>query len=167
MSTFTELLAAARTAEPGDRIDLRDPLATHGAIAIDAMIDWLDDPRLAAFAIRVIERVATLSSDDSLSKPAIVALRGVDRTIVSEAIGVDIAAALDRLSAGPRSPVTRGRQGFGDEYVATGEPPPAQGPCDISNRDGSACQNPGRHWVEGRWSCTTHFKALTRRGHAT
>ena len=54
-----------------------------------------------------------------------------------------------------------------DVYVATGHPPPAQGPCGIPNADGSVCHNPGRHPVRGVWSCTTHYKALTRRERTT
>ena len=52
------LLAQAQTAAPMDRIELRDPIAAYGELAIDAMTDWLGDPRLAAFAIRVLERRA-------------------------------------------------------------------------------------------------------------
>jgi hypothetical protein len=55
-------------------------------------------------------------------------------------------------------------------YMASGDPPPAMGPCDVPNRDGTRCHNPGRHPVsqgsrEG-WSCTTHYKMLTRAGRA-
>jgi hypothetical protein len=51
------LLADARDADPGHRIDWRDPIAAHGAAAIEAVSPWLRDPALAAFAIRVIARV--------------------------------------------------------------------------------------------------------------
>lgn len=50
------LLADARDADPAHRIDLRDPIAAHGAAAIEAVSPWLKDPTLAAFAIRVIAR---------------------------------------------------------------------------------------------------------------
>ena len=52
-----ELLAQARQAEPLDRITFRDPIAAYGTTAIDVMTDWLADLRLAAFAIRVLERI--------------------------------------------------------------------------------------------------------------
>jgi hypothetical protein len=51
------LLAEAREADPANRIDWRDPIAAHGAAAIEAVGPWLKDPALAAFAIRVIARV--------------------------------------------------------------------------------------------------------------
>lgn len=51
------LLAEARDADPAHRIDWRDPIAAHGAAAIEAVGPWLKDPTLAAFAIRVIARV--------------------------------------------------------------------------------------------------------------
>ncbi len=50
------LLADARGADPAHRIDWRDPIAAHGAAAIEAVSPWLKDPSLAAFAIRVIAR---------------------------------------------------------------------------------------------------------------
>ena len=78
------LLAQAQTAAPMDRIDLRDPIAAYGEQAIDAMTDWLGDPRLAAFAIRVLERIAR----EPANREAVVAtLAAVDQ---------------DQLGAGPR-----------------------------------------------------------------
>jgi hypothetical protein len=50
------LLVDARGADPAHRIDWRDPIAAHGAAAIEAVSPWLKDPNLAAFAIRVITR---------------------------------------------------------------------------------------------------------------
>jgi hypothetical protein len=50
------LLVDARGADPAHRIDWRDPIAAHGAAAIEAVSPWLKDPHLAAFAIRVITR---------------------------------------------------------------------------------------------------------------
>jgi hypothetical protein len=50
------LLADARDADPAHRIDFRDPIAAHGAEAIEAVTPWLKDLTLAAFAIRVIAR---------------------------------------------------------------------------------------------------------------
>ena len=46
--TLDALIAAAREAEPGDRIGLRDAIAKYGDEAIDAMRDLLVDRRLAA-----------------------------------------------------------------------------------------------------------------------
>jgi hypothetical protein len=50
------LIAQAESADPVHRIDLRDPIAAHGAAAIEAVTPWLKVPNLAAFAIRVIAR---------------------------------------------------------------------------------------------------------------
>ena len=55
-AVLTALLADARNADPAHRIDWRDPIAAHGAAAIEAVTPWLKDPSLAAFAIRVIAR---------------------------------------------------------------------------------------------------------------
>jgi hypothetical protein len=51
------LLEEARSAGPGQRIEWRDPIASYGERAIVAVKPWLEDPIMAAFAIRVIERV--------------------------------------------------------------------------------------------------------------
>jgi hypothetical protein len=56
VADLTGLLARARRAGPGHRIEWRDPIAAHGRPAIEAIRPWLAEPRLAAFAIRVIER---------------------------------------------------------------------------------------------------------------
>jgi hypothetical protein len=54
---LSDLLERAEAADPAHRIDLRDPIAAHGAAAIEAVAPWLKVPTLAAFAIRVITRV--------------------------------------------------------------------------------------------------------------
>ena len=64
------LLERARTAEPGDRILLRDPIAAFGEAAIDPMADWLGDVRLAAFAIRTLDQIAR----DPALRPAVIAV---------------------------------------------------------------------------------------------
>jgi len=56
-AALATLLARAEGADPANRIDLRDPIAAHGAAAIEAVAPWLKEPALAAFAIRVIARV--------------------------------------------------------------------------------------------------------------
>jgi len=53
-----ELLIGAGESPPDTRIEFRDPIARHGPAAVAAMSPWLRDPRLAAFAIRVIRRAA-------------------------------------------------------------------------------------------------------------
>jgi hypothetical protein len=51
------LLDRARIAGPLDCIEFRDPIVACGERALDAMTDWLADPRHAAFAVRVLERI--------------------------------------------------------------------------------------------------------------
>ena len=46
-----DLLRAAATAQPGVRIEFRDRLAAHGAMAIPTLAEWLPDPRLGAGAL--------------------------------------------------------------------------------------------------------------------
>jgi len=65
------LLDRARDASPNDRIDLCDEIAARGPQAIDAMVQWLADPDLWRFAVRVIGRAADLGSREA----AVVALR--------------------------------------------------------------------------------------------
>jgi len=53
------LLAQAKAASPDRRIEFRDPIATHGEEAIDAVGPWLLDPLLGSFAVRVIEKTTS------------------------------------------------------------------------------------------------------------
>lgn len=69
------LLSRAERADPAHRIDLRDPIAAHGAAAIEAVTPWLKVPTLAAFAIRVIARAGL----DGEREAAQAALRGARR----------------------------------------------------------------------------------------
>jgi hypothetical protein len=71
------LLADARQADPTHRIDLRDPIAAHGAAAIEAVGPWLKEPALAAFAIRVIARAGLGGERET----ALAALRGARRRL--------------------------------------------------------------------------------------
>jgi hypothetical protein len=71
------LLADAREADPAHRIDLRDPIAAHGAAAIEAVGPWLKEPTLAAFAIRVIAR----AGQDGERDMALATLRGARRRL--------------------------------------------------------------------------------------
>jgi hypothetical protein len=71
------LLADARAADPVHRIDLRDPIAAHGAAAIEAIGPWLKEPAFAAFAIRVIAR----AGQDGERDVALTTLRGARRRL--------------------------------------------------------------------------------------
>jgi len=100
MSELDDLLAQARDADPGDRIKLRDSIAAHGDAAIDAMIDWVGDQRLAAFAIRVLERIGMQSPHRSA---VVDVLAAVDGTELSSHVLADLEGALASLGVGARS----------------------------------------------------------------
>ena len=89
-----ELLDEARMADPANRIDLRDPIAAHGARAIAELQTWLSDPRLGAFAVRTLERIGT-EVDNRQS--VLQALATVDRLGASEAVAADAREAASRL----------------------------------------------------------------------
>lgn len=102
------LVERARRADPNERIDLRDPIAAHGVEAIDAMGEWLADPVLTRFAVRVVGRVADLGDRDL----AVNTLR-IAREEASPDQRADIEDELRRLGVnthvaprarGPRSP---------------------------------------------------------------
>lgn len=115
MSELDDLLMQAREADPGDRIVLRDPIADHGELAIEAMVDWLGDRRLAAFAIRVLERIG---HDPGQRPAAIVALGSVDRNELPPHLTGD----LDKSLAALGYPTSQGRR-----VSPTGRPPGSPG----------------------------------------
>jgi hypothetical protein len=90
---LTGLLARASAATPETRIELRDSLAAQGDAVIAPMKSWIADPRLGAFAVRVLEMVS--KPGQLAGSPA--ALRASRRTAGSDAIRRDIEAALLRL----------------------------------------------------------------------
>jgi hypothetical protein len=105
MSELQDLLSQAREADPADRIVLRDPIAAHGELAIDAMTDWLADPRLAAFAIRVLAQIGR----ESAHRSAVVAvLAAVDRSELPPHLTADVAGALTTLGVATRRGARQG-----------------------------------------------------------
>lgn len=123
MGELDALLAKARTADPSERITYRDAIAAHGDAAVVAMADWLRDPRLAAFAVRVLARIAevpenraavlkTLKSADPDGMPAFVAR---DVTQALESLGGGKIPQLPRSRSNPR---TREGQWPGDRNVS-------------------------------------------------
>jgi hypothetical protein len=93
------LLVEAETAAPGRRIEFRDPIAAYGLDAIEGVRPWLQDDRLAAFAVRVVERVGL----DGESVTAAKVLRSV-RTKVPQDVQGDVEAALVRLKTASKAP---------------------------------------------------------------
>jgi hypothetical protein len=94
MTDLKELLDAARNADAGSRIEFRNAIAAHGTHAIAPMAEWLNDPRLAAFAVRVLHRVA---DDPEARTDVVAALSAFDRRRVAPQIASDIAFVLAGL----------------------------------------------------------------------
>ena len=95
-----DLLDQAREASVGSRIEHRDAIAVHGAAAIRAIRSWLGDASLVSFAIRVIEKAATV--DAGARDLAIETLRGVQGGAFSELARRDALDALRRLGGAAR-----------------------------------------------------------------
>jgi hypothetical protein len=92
-----QLLEAARKAGPLDRIGYRDAIAQVGVDAIPALAEWLQDPALGAFAVRVLARLAQDPQARASVVQALLAARGQAAT---DGIGRDIWDALAVLGAG-------------------------------------------------------------------
>jgi hypothetical protein len=99
-----ELLRAAREASPNDRIELRDDLARLGVAAIDAVSDWLLDPELSRFALRVIGRAGQFGEHDAAIR-ALVAGREVTPPPIQADIDLEM-GRLDYTPPKPRKPST-------------------------------------------------------------
>lgn len=99
------LLAAARDASPSDRIELRDSIAAHGEDAIEAMTEWLGEPRLAAFAIRVLERIGRRPAT---KRAVLEVLAAVDREEFAANIVADVDRVFTDLGGRPASVRSRG-----------------------------------------------------------
>ncbi len=119
------LLADARDADPAHRIDLRDPIASHGAAAIEAVTPWLKDPTLAAFAIRVIARAGL----DGEREAAQAALRQARRRL-DPRLRADADWALGMLRLGRPAPPAPAKRTLGapartESPLYSGGPRPA------------------------------------------
>jgi hypothetical protein len=88
------LLHQAEAASASVRIERRDAIAAFGPRAIEAVSPWLKSPKLAAFAIRVIEQVGVGGEPLLASK----ALRSA-RAVVPAHVSGDIAWALEHIKA--------------------------------------------------------------------
>jgi hypothetical protein len=99
------LLAEAHAAPPGLRIEWRDRIAAHGVPAIEGVRPWLESGTLAAFAVRVIERVG-VDGEPALAGKV---LRSA-RSRVPAYVTADVDWALQRLRLvsrpAPKKPAT-------------------------------------------------------------
>lgn len=99
---LADLLLRAEGADAAHRIDLRDPIAAHGAAAIEAVTPWLKVPTLAAFAIRVIAR-AGLDGERATAQAALrAARRRMDARLRTD---VDWALSVLRVAPAAAGPV--------------------------------------------------------------
>jgi hypothetical protein len=94
-SNLATLLAQARTASPGDRIEHRDRIAAFSEQAISAVEPWVADRDLGAFAVRVILATDQHGAHDAAVR-SLASLRGAAAT---ERIRRDIDEALRALGA--------------------------------------------------------------------
>lgn len=95
-AALAELLERAESADPANRIDLRDPIAAHGTAAIEAVTPWLRVPSLAAFAIRVIARAGQAGDREVALNALRQARRRVDARIRTD---IDWAVSVLRVPA--------------------------------------------------------------------
>ena len=112
---LADAIAGAEAADRLTRIEWRDPIARHGAQAIEAVAPWISDPEMGAFAVRVIEAAA----GQGAKAEAVEALRSVGRLAPSAAVLRDVDDALGRLapkstppSSGPAQVRLRTRDGW-------------------------------------------------------
>jgi hypothetical protein len=92
---FDALLDQVRDADGLTRFELREKVVAYGAAAIGPMSDWLDDRELAAFAVRVLERIGSAPAQ---LRPVVRALSGgYDKA--RPVIASDIETALRNLGS--------------------------------------------------------------------
>jgi hypothetical protein len=93
---IASVLQSAREATPSQRISFRDQLASFGEDALEPMAQWLTEPRLGAFAVRVLERIAR---EPATRSQAIRTLQEGRGSAGSPSIAGDVVEALGRLGA--------------------------------------------------------------------
>ena len=104
VSDLRSLLAGAAQASPAERIDFRDAIAAHGAKAIRPMAEWLTDPKLGGFAVRVLTKIA---EDKGAQAAVLDVLEPAVEHGLPMAVARDVGDALGRLSPPSEVGVTR------------------------------------------------------------
>lgn len=102
--SLADALAAAASAGPSERIGHRDGIVAFGEEAVDPVAAWLADPRLGAFAVRVLERLAR---EPASGQRAIDALVRARRSTLPEVVAGDVDEALTRLQVRLVRPMRR------------------------------------------------------------
>jgi hypothetical protein len=108
MKSLNALLKAAREAAPESRIEYRDQIATYGVDAITAIAPWLADPRLGAFAARVIAAVGRQGH----APEALAALTSGLETAGSDPVRRDVEAGIAEFAPPRRRRAVAGRTGY-------------------------------------------------------
>ena len=146
---LARLLLTADAAEGSERINFRNPIAAHGVAAIEPLGDRIERGQHAAFAVVTLEAIGRAYPDE-----AIAALRqAADRNDEVRDLALAAAARLRPVRPTATPPSLR-RSGVLEDVSAFGRPPDSQGPCQFLTAAGKPCQNPGRYWRDGRWSCS-------------
>ncbi len=101
--SLDDAVMGAAEAPPSFRIEFRDPIARHAAAGIERVTPWLTDPKMAAFAVRVIARAADFGAADDARKALQTAV-----VSLAEPARADALAALEKLGVRPRQPSSRG-----------------------------------------------------------
>ena len=116
-----QLLEEAREASPSTRLpEYRDVIARFGAEAIEPLAIWLEEPVLAAFAIRTLQRIVVI--EPSTKREVVAALGSADRSILTEALIHDLDDTLHGLGVDPAKPRTRGSHGAVRPLGSPGRP---------------------------------------------
>jgi hypothetical protein len=159
MTDLDELLENAKSADPGHRIELRDSIAAFGGLAIPAMTAWLEQPRLGAFAARVLGRIA---EDPAHRSATLKALTSVDRGQLSESVARDVANAIGRirgvsqprLTPTSRAPRSRAEQWPGNRSVSQLEEQFHEAMLDVFRLAGEATRKsrPDGSTIRGYWA---------------
>lgn len=98
MTDLDQLLEAAKAAGPGERIEFRDRIAAHGARAMPSLRHWLLDPRLGAFAVRTLEKIAR----EPVHREVVLnAFASLDPQVIAEPLARDVSDAVVRLRGSP------------------------------------------------------------------
>jgi hypothetical protein len=134
--TIAELLDQASAASPGERIAYRDTIAAIGTEAIGPVAAWIADPRLGAFAVRVLERIG---QDPDHRQSVARALSTGRAAAGTPRIGMDIDETLDRMGV----PQSRRR---------------------VGTTSGSTSRPEGKPGIAGRGYWAMHTWERTQRG---
>ena len=144
------LLLASDAAGDTERIDFRNPIAAYGTAAIEPLLDRIAQGQHPAFAVVVLEAIGRAGPGE-----AVTALRqAADRNSEIRELAMGAITRLRASGSGAANPPAPRRSGVLDDVSAYGRRPDSQGPCQFLTKAGKSCQNPGRYWRDGRWSCS-------------